>query len=178
MKKLIFPAIFLALLLLPALKMEGYYYRTLSSILLWVGLASAWNLTSGFTGYIDFGSVAYFGIGNYATALLMTKAGIPFFPAIAVSGVISGLVAQFIGKHTMKLRGAYFGIATLAFAEAASQIVMEFDRTFHVTLFEGSHGITLPIAHDETFFYYTFLVVVALIVATVFSSTGTSSATP
>jgi branched-chain amino acid transport system permease protein len=168
MKKPVFIAVMLVLLLLPALKMEGYYYRTLSTIFLWIGLASAWNLTSGFTGYIDFGSVAYFGIGNYATAILMTKAGVPFFPSIAVSGVVSGLIAQFIGRYTMKLRGAYFGIATLAFAEAASQIVMEFDRTFHVTLFEGSHGITLPIAHDETFFYYTFLVVAALIVLTVF----------
>ena len=79
----------------------------------------------------------------------------------------------------MKLRGAYFGIATLAFAEAASQIVIEFDRTFHVTLFEGSHGITLPIAHDEIFFYYTFLVVVSLIVLhRLFHRRGASSATP
>jgi len=77
---------------------------------------------------------------------------------------MSGMIALFIGKHTMKLRGTYFGIATLAFAEAAGQIVLEFDRTFHVTIFEGSHGITLPIAHDETFFYYTFLIVAALIV--------------
>jgi branched-chain amino acid transport system permease protein len=68
----------------------------------------------------------------------------------------------------MKLRGAYFGIATLAFAEAAKQIVLEFDRTFKVTVFEGSHGITLPIAHDEAFFYYTFLVVVGGIVLTAF----------
>lgn len=168
MRKALFPAVLLVLLLLPALKLEGYYYRMLSTIFLWIGLASAWNLTSGFTGYIDFGSVGYFGIGNYATAILMTKAGVPFVPSIAASGILSGLVAQFIGRHTMKLRGAYFGIATLAFAEAASQIVMEFDRTFHITFFEGSHGITLPIAHEETFFYYTFLIVVSLIVLTVF----------
>ena len=161
-------AVFLALLLVPAFKLEGYYYRTLCMIFLWIGLASAWNLTSGFTGYIDFGAVAYFGIGNYATALSMTRAGIPFFPAIMISGLLSGMIALFIGKHTMKLRGTYFGIATLAFAEAAGQIVLEFDRTFHVTFFEGSHGITLPIAHDETFFYYTFLIVVALIVFIVF----------
>ena len=161
--------VFLALLAFPLAGAEGYYYRTLSMIFLWVGLASAWNLTSGFTGYIDFGAVAYFGIGNYATALLMTKAGVPFFPSIMISGVLSGLIALFIGRYTMKLRGAYFGIATLAFAEAAKQIVLEFDRTFKVRFFEGSDGITLPIAHDETFFYYTFLVVVGLIVVLVFT---------
>ena len=167
-KQALWIAVFVALLLGPAFRLEGYYYRTLSMIFLWIGLASAWNLTSGFTGYIDFGAVAYFGIGNYATALSMTKAGLPFFPALMISGLLAGLIALFIGNYTMKLRGAYFGIATLAFAEAAGQIVLEFDRTFHVTLFEGSSGITLPIAHDETFFYYTFLITAALVVFVVF----------
>jgi len=161
--------VFIALLLFPLAHAESYYYRIFSTIFLWAGLASAWNLTSGFTGYIDFGAVGYFGIGNYATALLMTKAGVPFFPSIMAAGVISGLIALFIGRYTMKLRGAYFGIATLAFAEAAKQIVLEFDRTFKVHFFEGSYGITMPIAHEETFFYYTFLVVTALIVVLVIS---------
>ena len=156
------------LALLPVFGLEGYYYRTLSMIFLWVGLASAWNLTSGFTGYIDFGAVGYFGIGNYATALLMTKGGLNFFVAIFAGALISGLVALFIGRYTMKLRGAYFGIATLAFAEAVKQIVLESDRTFGITLFEGSHGITLPIANGELFFYYTFLAVAILIVVAVY----------
>ena len=156
------------LALLPVFGLEGYYYRTLSMIFLWVGLASAWNLTSGFTGYIDFGAVGYFGIGNYATALLMTRGGLNFFVAIFAGALISGLVALFIGRYTMKLRGAYFGIATLAFAEAVKQIVLESDRTFGITLFEGSHGITLPIANGELFFYYTFLAVAILIVVAVY----------
>ena len=107
-KLLIGFVVFLGLLLFPLAGAEGYYYRTLSTIFLWVGLASAWNLTSGFTGYIDFGAVGYFGIGNYATALLMTRAGIPFFPSIMISGLLSGLLALFIGRYTMRLRGRIF----------------------------------------------------------------------
>jgi branched-chain amino acid transport system permease protein len=160
------------LALFPLVEAEGYYYRILSMIFLWIGLSSAWNLTSGFTGYIDFGSVGYFGIGNYATALLMTKGGINFFLAIIISGLMSGLIALLIGKYTMKLRGAYFGIATLAFAEAVKQIVFEFDRTFKTTLFEGSHGITLPIAPGESFFYYTFLATASIIVFLVYIING------
>ena len=167
-KAYIWLAITFLLALLPMLQLEGYYYRTLSMIFLWIGLSSAWNLTSGFTGYIDFGAVGYFGIGNYATALLMTRGGVGFFFAILIGGVISGAIALFIGRYTMKLRGAYFGIATLAFAEAVKQIILESDRTFKVTLFEGSHGITLPIAHGESFFYYTFLATAFLIVLTVY----------
>jgi branched-chain amino acid transport system permease protein len=157
---------FILLLLLPLVEPRGYYYRTLSMIFLWMGLSSAWNITSGFTGYIDFGAVAYFGIGNYTTALLMTKGGLPFPLALVASGVLPAVIAVVIGRYTMKLRGAYFGIATLAFAEAAKQTVLEFDRTFKVTLFEGSHGITLPIAHDDSFFYYTFLGILFCIVST------------
>ncbi len=167
-KRLLWLVIFLLLLLFPLLKPQGYYYRTLSMMFLWMGLSSAWNITSGFAGYIDFGAVAFFGIGNYATALLMTKGGLPFFLSVLISGMLSSMIAAFIGRYTMKLRGAYFGIATLAFAEAVKQIVLEFDRTFKVTLFEGSHGITLPIAHDDTFFYYTFLGILFLIVLTAF----------
>jgi branched-chain amino acid transport system permease protein len=165
---LVWIGIFVLLLFFPLLNVEGYYLRILSMAFLWVGLSSAWNITSGFTGYIDFGSVGYFGIGNYAVALLMTKAGLPFFVSILIGAVLSAFIAIFIGRYTMKLRGAYFGIATLAFAEAAKQIVLEFDRTFNVTVFEGSHGLTLPIAHDQVFFYYTFLVVMFCIVLTAF----------
>jgi branched-chain amino acid transport system permease protein len=156
--------VFALMAFVPFFQLEGYYYRTLSMMFLWIGLASAWNITSGFTGYIDFGSVGYFGIGNYTTALLMTRGEANFFLSILVSGVISGLIALFIGRYTMKLKGAYFGIATLAFAEAAKQIILEFDRTFNITFFEGSHGITLPIARGELFFYYTFLVITSCIV--------------
>ncbi|MDR2018509.1 MAG: branched-chain amino acid ABC transporter permease [Syntrophobacterales bacterium] len=171
-KAYVWPAIAFLLALFPLLQLEGYYYRVLSMIFLWVGLASAWNLTSGFTGYIDFGAVGYFGIGNYATALLMARGGVDFFPAVFTGGILSGAIALFIGRYTMKLRGAYFGIATLAFAEAAKQIVLESDRTFKMTLFEGSHGITLPIAHGEPFFYYTFLATAFLIVLTVYIING------
>jgi branched-chain amino acid transport system permease protein len=167
-KHIVWLLVFILLLLFPLLKPQGYYFRTLSMMFLWMGLSSAWNITSGFTGYIDFGAVAYFGIGNYATALLMTKGGLPFFLSVLLGGMFSALIATFIGRYTMRLRGAYFGIATLAFAEAVKQIVLEFDRTFSVTVFEGSHGITLPIAHDEAFFYYTFLGMLFFIVLTAF----------
>ena len=104
-KAYIWLAITFLLALLPVLQLEGYYYRILSMIFLWVGLASAWNLTSGFTGYIDFGAVGYFGIGNYATALLMTRGEVDFFPSVLIGGILSGLIALFIGRYTMKLRG-------------------------------------------------------------------------
>ena len=135
-------------------------------MLFWAGMAGCWNLMSGYTGYIDFGPVVYFGIGSYATAILMTKYGVSFFPALACSALVSGLIAIPIGIPTLRLRGAYFAIATFAFAETVKQVSLEFDRTFNVSFFEGSHGITLPISpHDNTFFFYCIFAVTMVVVS-------------
>jgi branched-chain amino acid transport system permease protein len=93
----------------------------------------------------------------------MAKAHVPFLPSILLSGLISGLIAFPIGLPTLRLKGAYFGIATLAFAEAMKQIILEFDQTVGVHFFEGPHGITLPIGPGNEFFYYIgFLVMIAV----------------
>jgi branched-chain amino acid transport system permease protein len=160
-RRWLFPAMgvsFIVLFLLPPLSpslgISEYMIRLLAIIFLWIGKTSCWNLVAGYTGYVDFGSVAYFGIGSYATALMMAKGHVPFFPSLLASGAISSLIAVAIGLPTLRLRGAYFGIATLAFAEAAKQIVLEFDHTAGLSFFEGAHGITLPIGPGNVFFYY------------------------
>lgn len=140
-----------------------YTIRFLAIIFLWIGKTGCWNIVAGYTGYIDFGAVAYFGIGSYVTALLMTKADLPFLLSMLMSGLVSGLIALPIGLPTLRLKGVYFGIATLAFAEATKQIVLEFDRTARIHFFEGPHGITLPIGPGNEFFYYAGFVVMMVI---------------
>jgi branched-chain amino acid transport system permease protein len=151
--------------LIPVFTESEYLLRMASLVILWIGMAGCWNIMSGYTGYIDFGPVVYFGIGSYATAIAMAKLGSPFFPAVALSGLVAVVIALPIGLTTLRLRGAYFAIATFAFAETMRQVALEFDRTFGVSLFEGSHGITLPIPdHENTFFFYClFGVTVAVI---------------
>ncbi len=154
----------LSLLIVPNLGISGYMIRLLAIIFLWVGKTGCWNIVSGYTGYIDFGAVGYFGIGSYATALLMAKAHVPFLIAILIGGLISGLIAIPIGLPTLRLKGAYFGIATLAFAEAMKQILLEFDKTVGINFFDGPHGITLPIGPGNKFFYYLgFIVMMAVV---------------
>jgi branched-chain amino acid transport system permease protein len=147
----------------PSAGISQYLIRFLAMIFLWTGKTGCWNIIAGYTGYIDFGSVGYFGIGSYVTALLMAKAHVPFLLALGISGGISGGVALLIGLPTLRLRGAYFGIATLAFAEAMKQILLEFDRTTGVRFFEGPHGITLPIGPGNEVFYYAGFAVMMII---------------
>lgn len=142
---------------------SDYVVRFLAILFLWVGKAGCWNIVAGYTGYIDFGAVGYFGIGSYAGALLMSKGQVPFFYSMLISGLVAGVIALPVGMPTLRLKGAYFGIATLAFAEAIKQIVLEFDGTFGVRFFEGPHGITLPIGPGNEFFYYvSFAVMLAI----------------
>lgn len=160
-----FIAASLAVSLIPFVATSEYLLRIITVTIFWIGMAGCWNIMSGYTGYIDFGPVVYFGIGSYATAIAMTKYGVPFFPAAVISAFSSALIAIPIGITTLRLRGAYFAIATFAFAETMKQIALEFDRTFGVSFFQGSHGITLPIGgHENTFFFYCFLSVTFAVV--------------
>jgi branched-chain amino acid transport system permease protein len=154
-----------AVSLFPLVVTSEYSVRIATIVLLWIGMAGCWNLMSGYTGYIDFGPVVYFGLGSYATAIVMTKYGAPFFPSVILAGVVAALMALPIGISTLRLKGAYFAIATFAFAETMKQVSLEFDRTFGVTFFEGSHGITLPLSgHSNEFFFYCVLAVTLVIV--------------
>lgn len=157
-------AIIISLLVVPFIGVSGYFIRLLAMIFFWIGKTGCWNIISGYTGYIDFGAVGYYGIGSYVTAILMSKEQVPFLVSILISGIVSALVALPVGLPTLRLKGAYFGIATLAFAEAMKQIILEFDKTTGVNFFEGPHGITLPIGPQNRFFYYIgFVVMLAVI---------------
>lgn len=131
------------------LKASGYWLRFLTFIFMWIGLAGSLNLLTGYTGYLDFGHVAFFGIGAYMTGSLMVHLGMPFFPAMFIGAILAAVMAVIVGIPTMRLRGAYFAIAMLAFAEAMKQVVMEFDR-----FTGGGNGLSLPIYTNYLFFYY------------------------
>lgn len=154
----------MGLLIVPLGGFSEYFIRLLAMIFLWIGKTGCWNIISGYTGYIDFGAVGYYGIGSYVTALLMSKGHTPFLVSILVSGLVSAAIALPIGLPTLRLRGAYFGIATLAFAEAMKQIILEFDKTTGVNFFEGPHGITLPMGPKNEFFYYIGLGVMMVVI--------------
>ena len=153
--------VLIALAAFAPLGISGYWLRLLTFIFMWIGLAGSLNLLTGYTGYLDFGHVAFFGIGAYGTGVLMVKLGMPFFPAVFISAILAGLLAVVVGIPTMKLRGAYFAIAMLAFAEAMKQAVLEFDG-----ITGGGNGLSLPIYTNYYFFYYAMLGTVLLIIGT------------
>ncbi len=158
---LVFFSIFL---FLPYLGIDRYYMRFFTILFMWIALSGCWNIFSGFSGYIDFGPVAYFGIGAYTASIFATKLNLNFFISFFLGGLFSAVVALIVGFPTLRLRGAYFAIATFAFAECLKQIVLSFDRTFNFALFNGSHGITLPIIINYKLFYFLMLMLAGIVV--------------
>ena len=154
----------LFLLLLPAAA-GAYTLRLATTIFMWAALAGSWNLLAGYAGAVDLGPVVYYGIGAFATAILMIKAHLPFLASLALAGAIAVLVAFFVGTPTLKLRGAYFAIGTLALAESAKQLGLAWDRLTGISLTGGSAGLSLPLSAGYLLFYYVMLGVMALVTA-------------
>jgi branched-chain amino acid transport system permease protein len=129
-----------ALLLLRLPMIASAYTITLTlTVLLVISLSTSWNWLSGLGGYTSFGTAGFFGIGSYTYALLIHYEKMGWIPAVLVAGALSGVIAFIIGIPTLRLRGPYFAIAMLAFAELARVIVLAWDD---LTL--GGQGVFLP----------------------------------
>lgn len=113
--------------------------RDADRVLLYVVLAESWNLIGGFAGYVSLGQVAFFGLGGYATGVLMARAGLPFPLALVAGTLLAGLVALLLGPPLLRLRGPYFAIASLGVAEGLSELM-----TNLVHLTGGGAGLTIP----------------------------------
>lgn len=128
-----------------------FWVRITTGVLMWIALAQSWNIIGGYTGYINFGHGAFFGIGAYFTGLTMKLLGIPFFLSVILAGLLNSILAFLIGLPTLRLRGAYFAISTWAFAEAIRQLANILKLT------GGSYGFRLPAYLNEVFFYFVML---------------------
>jgi len=93
-----------------------YYFTAIYAILQATIMAVAWNILGGFTGYVNFGSAAFFAIGAYIAVALDKWLGLPLPFLIAASAAVCGLMGLGVGYLTLRLKGVYFAIATLAMA--------------------------------------------------------------
>lgn len=95
---------------------NDFYFFASYTILQGLIMAVAWNVLGGFTGYVNFGSAGFFAIGAYTTIVLHKAFALPLPLMIIAAGVICGLIGLATGYLTLRLKGVYFAIATLAIA--------------------------------------------------------------
>jgi branched-chain amino acid transport system permease protein len=134
-------------------------------VLQYVVLATAWNILGGYTGYVNFGSAAFFALGAYSSVALGKLVAVPIPVLVLAGGVVSGVVGLGMGYLTLRLRGVFFAIATLALAVVVQTLITNWDFV------GGSRGaytirpMVVPIL--GSYVQYLFVVMLALSVVAV-----------
>jgi branched-chain amino acid transport system permease protein len=141
---------------------NDYVFFASYTVLQFVVLATAWNILGGYTGYVNFGSAAFFALGAYSTVFLHKLYPLPIPLLILIGGAVSGTVGLGMGYLTLRLRGAFFAIATLALAVVLQTLVVNWDYV------GGSRGAYIirpnEIALIGPYIQYLFLLMLALAV--------------
>jgi branched-chain amino acid transport system permease protein len=154
-----------------------YFYFAGYVVLQYIVLSEAWNILGGYTGYTNFGTGAFFAMGAYSSVVLhklpallhsafgWTIVPVPLPVMILVGGIVSGIVGLGTGYLSLRLRGIFFAIATLALAIVVQTLITNWDFV------GGSRGIYIirpPLAPiSGTYIQYLFSLMTALAVVTV-----------
>src|SRR5579864_7494839 len=150
---------------LSMLVQNQYYFFAGYIVLQYVVLATAWNILGGYTGYVNFGTAAFFALGAYSTVVLYKLFPMPIPALIVVGGAVSGVVGLGMGYLTLRLRGVFFSIATLALAVVVQTLVTNWDYV------GGSRGayIVRPVEAPlvGSYMQYLFLLMLGLAVVAI-----------
>lgn len=136
-------------------------------VLQYIVLATAWNILGGYTGYVNFGTAAFFALGAYsavAIGKLAPEAPLPVM--MLVGGLLSAIIGLGMGYLTLRLRGTFFSIATLAMAVVAQTLITNWNFV------GGSRGVYIIRPADAPVFggdyvHYLFLIMLVLCVISV-----------
>lgn len=150
------------------LEPKGYVMRVLCIALLFAAMSQAWNIVGGFASQMSLGHAAFFGIGAYTSTLLLIHLQLSPWLGMLAGGVLGALAALVISLPTMRLKGHYFALATLAFGEVMRVIANSWAFT------GGPAGISVPFAKPSLELLqfkearpYYFIFLAALVLVTV-----------
>ena len=128
------------LLVLPLATRSPFVIHLAIQVCVFAGLASAWNIVGGFAGQLSLGHAVFYGIGSYAAGLLAAHFGISPWIGMFLGVAVSALAALVIAYPTLRLRGPFFSLATIAFLEVARLLVIHQESwTF------GAAGLNVPL---------------------------------
>jgi branched-chain amino acid transport system permease protein len=136
-------------------------------LMLWITMASAFNVSAGFSGYMPFGYVAFYGIGAFTTAILVKKAGVAMLLALPIAG-LAGVALALLFAPTLRLSGIYFGIVSLALAGICRLAISNMPEE----LTGGSFGLQLGSRAQPVLSYYAMLGILVAALGTILWLSG------
>lgn len=159
-------AAFLVFLLVWPFLVKGEYLWITMQIIIAVVGAVGLNILTGFTGQISLGQGAFLGVGAYTSAFVTAKMGLPFWVGVPAAGIVTAVAGMIFGIPSLRLKGLYLAIATLA-----SQFILEWIFLRWEAVTGGSYGIVIPrpsiggyVFESDRSYYYVVLVIAALMV--------------
>lgn len=142
------------LLVLPSFIRDEYYLHVLVGILFFAYMASAWNIVCGYTGQLSLGHSALCGIGGYISTLLFINAGLSPWIGMWIGAVCATGVGVLVGWPCFRLRGPYFALTTIAFAEILRIWIDNTEEIFGIEL-RGAQGLSVPLkGHAPALFQF------------------------
>lgn len=160
---------------LPLVVTSATYMHILVLLLFYAYLTTSWNIVGGFAGVLPLGHAAFVGIGAYTSTVLSLQYGISPWIGMLVGGVLATIAGIIIGLPTLKMRGAYFALATIAFSEGLRVMVENFDYIGPLKL-NGPRGLQIPpletgLAHfmfstKEPYYYIILVMLLAVMLIT------------
>ena len=142
---------------------NDYFFFAGYQVLQFIVLATAWNILGGYTGYTNFGTGAFFAVGAYSAVVLHKLTVVPVPVMMLAGGVVSGFIGLGMGYLTLRLKGVFFAIATLAMAIVAQTLIVNWDYV------GGSRGIYIirpqqaPIAGNYIQYLYSLMLILTWI---------------
>lgn len=112
----------------PFITKNQYYLRIATLCLMYIVLNLGLNLVTGYMGQMSFGQAAFWGIGSYTAAILITKHGFTTIPALLCAAVVAGLFGYLVAIPTLKLRGYYLTIVTMGFCEIVRLVELNWTK--------------------------------------------------
>jgi branched-chain amino acid transport system permease protein len=162
------PALIVGLIVVAAgiglvtLRVNPYVYFAGYVILQYVVIATAWNILGGYAGYVNFGTPAFFAMGAYTSVFLIQSTRAPLPVLILAGGLVAALLGLGIGYLTLRLRGVFFSIATLALSIVLQTMIMNWEYV------GGSRGLSVirpsgPPFGNYVMFLFTVMVTLAVV---------------
>lgn len=136
-------ALLLIVAALPLLVHDAYLLQIGTVILLYAYLASAWNILGGFAGQLSLGHAVFFGTGAYVATLLQLQKGVNPWLGLIIAAAAGGLLSLLLGIPCFRLRGPYYALTTIAFAELTRIGVMS-TRNILGCHIQGARGLLIP----------------------------------
>lgn len=170
------PLIALLILFCIPLVIKSASWMQIMVLILWYAcLTLSWNFVGGFAGVLPMGHAAYAGVGAYVSTLLFINYGLTPWVGMLIGGIISVLVALFIGVPTFKLHGAYYALASIAFVELLRIVTENTNKIFGVKI-NGARGLLIPLKGHSPFLFqfgekiYYYYVILAMMLIIFFIS--------